>query len=44
MDLAIVTLGLMDPLYAAFGWVMRILYDVIGNYGQIGRASCRETV
>lgn len=35
MDLAIVTLGLMDPLYAAFGWVMRILYDVIGNYGLV---------
>jgi YidC/Oxa1 family membrane protein insertase len=35
MDLAVVSLGLMDPLYTAFGWVMRVLYDVIGNYGLV---------
>ncbi|NLW10747.1 MAG: YidC/Oxa1 family membrane protein insertase [Clostridiaceae bacterium] len=35
MDLAIVSLGLMDPLYTAFGWVMRVLYDIIGNYGLV---------
>ena len=35
MDVAIVSLGIMDPLYTAFGWVFRVLYDVIGNYGLV---------
>lgn len=33
MDLAIVSMGLLDPLYIAFGWVMRVLYTTIDNYG-----------
>lgn len=35
MDLTLVSLGLMDPLYIAFGWVMRLLYEIIGNYGLV---------
>ncbi len=26
-------LGILDPLYALFGWLVRILYDFFGNYG-----------
>ncbi len=26
-------LGIMDPLYALFGWLVRVLYDFFGNYG-----------
>jgi YidC/Oxa1 family membrane protein insertase len=25
----------MDPLYAAFGWFMRVLYDATGNFGLV---------
>ncbi|MDD3866743.1 MAG: YidC/Oxa1 family membrane protein insertase [Clostridia bacterium] len=35
MDLAYATLGIMDPLYTAFGWFMRLLYDLVGNYGVV---------
>jgi YidC/Oxa1 family membrane protein insertase len=35
MNLAIISLSLLDPLYIAFGWFMRILYEVIGNYGLV---------
>ncbi len=35
MNLFVVSLGLMDPLYIAFGWFMRVLYNVIGNYGLV---------
>lgn len=28
-------LSLMDPLYTAFGWVMRFLYDITGNFGAV---------
>jgi YidC/Oxa1 family membrane protein insertase len=35
MILPVVALGLFDPLYIAFGWFMRVLYDVIGNYGLV---------
>jgi YidC/Oxa1 family membrane protein insertase len=35
MELAIVSMGLFDPLYIAFGWVMRFLYTVFDNYGLV---------
>jgi YidC/Oxa1 family membrane protein insertase len=35
MNLAIVSLGILDPLYVAFGWFMSFLYGVIGNYGLV---------
>ena len=35
MELFVVSMGLMDPLYLAFGWFMRLLYDLIGNYGLV---------
>jgi YidC/Oxa1 family membrane protein insertase len=35
MNLTIVSLGLFDPLYVAFGWIMRQLYLFIGNYGLV---------
>lgn len=35
MNLQIVSLGLLDPLYTAFGWFMRVLYEAIGNYGLV---------
>jgi YidC/Oxa1 family membrane protein insertase len=38
MDLSIVpivSLGLFDPFYIAFGWFMKILYDAMGNYGLV---------
>jgi YidC/Oxa1 family membrane protein insertase len=33
MEFATVTLSVFDPFYIAFGWVMRILYDLVSNYG-----------
>jgi YidC/Oxa1 family membrane protein insertase len=33
MNLAVVSLNLLEPLYVGFGWFMRVLYDFIGNYG-----------
>ncbi|HBP37590.1 MAG TPA: hypothetical protein DD640_02395 [Clostridiales bacterium] len=33
MILPVVSLGIFDPLYVAFGWFMRLLYDATGNYG-----------
>jgi len=33
MNLAIVSLDLLDPLYIAFGWVMKLLYDLTENFG-----------
>lgn len=35
MNLAVVSLDLLDPLYIAFGWVMRVFYDVTGNFGVV---------
>ena len=37
MDLYVVpvALGLLDPLYIAFGWFMKVLYDAMGNYGLV---------
>ncbi len=35
MNLMVVSLGLFDPLYIAFGWFMKVLYHVIGNYGLV---------
>jgi YidC/Oxa1 family membrane protein insertase len=35
MDLAIISMGLLDPLYIAFGWIMRFLYSSIDNYGLV---------
>ncbi len=35
MDLAVVSLGIFDPFYTAFGWVMRVLYEAFGNYGVV---------
>ena len=33
MILPVISLGIFDPLYVAFGWFMRALYDATGNYG-----------
>lgn len=33
MQLVPVTMGLLDPLYQLFGWIMNHLYHWIGNYG-----------
>lgn len=33
MNLAVVSLDLLDPLYIAFGWVMKLLYDLTENFG-----------
>lgn len=33
MNLAVVSLDLLDPLYIAFGWVMKFLYDLTENFG-----------
>ncbi len=33
MNLAVVSLNLLEPLYIGFGWFMRVLYDFLGNYG-----------
>jgi len=33
MEFATVTLSVFDPFYIAFGWIMRILYDLVSNYG-----------
>ncbi len=30
-----VALGILDPLYVAFGWIMRLLYHVFANYGVV---------
>lgn len=35
MELVTVSMGLLDPLYIAFGWVMRVLYTTIDNYGLV---------
>lgn len=35
MNLMVFSMGLMDPLYMAFGWLMRLMYDVVGNYGVV---------
>jgi YidC/Oxa1 family membrane protein insertase len=35
LAIPVVVLSLMDPLYIAFGWVMRVLYDVTGNFGTV---------
>ena len=35
LSLPTVALGLLDPLYTAFGWVMRVLYDATGNFGTV---------
>lgn len=35
MNLAVFALGIFDPLYIAFGWVMRVLYYLLGNYGMM---------
>ncbi len=31
----IMSMSLLDPLYAAFGFIMRVLYDVFHNYGVV---------
>ncbi|MDI9470915.1 MAG: membrane protein insertase YidC [Bacillota bacterium] len=31
----LVALGILDPLYVAFGWFMRLLYHVFANYGVV---------
>ncbi|NLM77249.1 MAG: membrane protein insertase YidC, partial [Ruminococcaceae bacterium] len=31
----VIAMGLLDPLYTAFGWVMRVLYDFTGNFGLV---------
>lgn len=35
MNLFVVSLGILDPLYIAFGWFMRVLYDLLENYGLV---------
>jgi YidC/Oxa1 family membrane protein insertase len=35
MNLAIISLNILDPLYIAFGWFMKILYEFLGNYGLV---------
>lgn len=35
MELAVVSLGIFDPFYIAFGWFMKLLYDGLGNYGLV---------
>ncbi len=35
ISLPVVTMGLLDPLYTAFGWVMRQLYGITGNFGVV---------
>jgi YidC/Oxa1 family membrane protein insertase len=38
MDLVTVSLASFDllaPLYTAFGWIMRVLYDATGNFGVV---------
>jgi YidC/Oxa1 family membrane protein insertase len=35
MNLAVFTLSIFDPLYIAFGWFMRVLYFLLGNYGMM---------
>ena len=36
MELAVVSLiNLFDPLYIAFGWAMRFLYNLFDNYGLV---------
>lgn len=34
-SIPIALFSLMDPLYIAFGWFMRFLYDVTGNFGVV---------
>lgn len=33
MNIPIVSLSLLDPLYSGFGWIVRTFYNVFGNYG-----------
>ena len=33
MEFATVTLSVFDPFYTAFGWIMKVLYDLVNNYG-----------
>lgn len=33
MNVTVLAIGIFDPLYIAFGWIMRQLYLFIGNYG-----------
>ena len=33
MNLPLVSLSILDPLYSLFGWIMRLIYSVFGNYG-----------
>src|SRR5665811_1601830 len=33
MEFATITLSVFDPFYTAFGWIMRVLYDLVNNYG-----------
>ncbi|MGI6334537.1 MAG: YidC/Oxa1 family membrane protein insertase [Saccharofermentanales bacterium] len=35
MGLTVVSLGIFDPFYVAFGWFMKLLYDGLGNYGLV---------
>lgn len=30
-----ISLGLLDPLYIAFGWFMKVLFDAVDNYGLV---------
>ncbi len=35
MNMIVFAMGLMNPLYTAFGGIMRLLYDLVGNYGVV---------
>ncbi|NLN47443.1 MAG: YidC/Oxa1 family membrane protein insertase, partial [Clostridiaceae bacterium] len=35
MEFATLTMSIFDPFYSAFGWIMRILYDLVNNYGLV---------
>ena len=33
--IAPIALGILDPLYVAFGWIMKMLYHIFTNYGVV---------
>jgi YidC/Oxa1 family membrane protein insertase len=35
MEFATLTMSIFDPFYSAFGWIMRVLYDLVNNYGLV---------
>ncbi len=35
LSIPVAAFSLLDPLYVAFGWIMRALYDITGNFGTV---------